>query len=83
LPFLAPTVRARRNGQVRGPQQANQAIAVDAFGNIWVGFSGGEGIWKWTGSSWQQMSVPPALAPAPYASVLRAGANGDMWAGST
>ena len=65
------------------PSTDNQAITRDSLGNMWVGFSGGQGIWKWNGSAWLNVPVPggtAGLAQATYASALVTAPNGDVWA---
>lgn len=61
------------------PLDDAQTIARDSQGNMWVGFNGGYGVWKWTGSSWQQVAIPSLLNHAPDPLVVRAGQGGDMW----
>ena len=61
------------------PNDDSQVIARDDQGNMWVGFSGGAGVWKWNGTAWQQVTIPAALPQATYASAITAGRNGDMW----
>ena len=64
------------------PGNSQSAIACDASGTLWVGFSGG--LYGKTGENrWEKVVLPGELADCDYVSDIKSGSDGSIWAAVT